>query len=306
MNILVTGGAGYIGTELIYSLVEEPRVNKIVVYDNLVRNNHNIFLGRSKLRSDKVEFIRADILDSRRLKKEVDQADIVYHLAAKVTTPFADHSPHEFDQVNNWGTAELTSLIEKSNVSKFIYASSLSVYGSSDEALDVGSPLNPKTFYGISKRHGEEHLTRLQKSPVKVYVLRLGNVYGYSKSMRFDSVINKFVFEANFTNRIKIFGDGNQVRSFIHIDRLSDVLTRIGLEDLSPETYNVVENTFSINTIVEELNALFPTLETIYVNQNWNMRSLNVNRDQRLNDLMVIPPKTLRSDLKDIKNRFTF
>jgi UDP-glucose 4-epimerase len=306
MNILVTGGAGYIGTELIYRLVEEPKIKKIVIFDNLTRNNHNIFLGRSKLRSDKVRFVKADILDSRRLKKEIDNADIVYHLAAKVTTPFADHSPHEFDQINNWGTSELTYLIENSNVSKFIYASSLSVYGASHEALDVGSQLNPKTFYGISKMHGEEHLARLHHSPVKVYTLRLGNVYGYSKSMRFDSVINKFVFEANFSNRIHIFGDGNQVRSFIHIDRLSEFLKKIGHEDLNPGTYNVVEDTFNINTIANELKILFPNLETVYVNQNMNMRSLNVKKDSRLSNFIVDSKSNLGSDLEDLKNRFTF
>jgi UDP-glucose 4-epimerase len=305
MNILVTGGAGYIGTELIYRLVEVPNIKNIVIYDNLTRNNHNIFLGRSKLRSDKVRFVNADILDSRRLKREVDNADIVYHLAAKVTTPFADHSPHEFDQINNWGTSELTYLIENSNVSKFIYTSSLSVYGASHEALDVGSPLNPKTFYGISKMHAEEHLARLNNN-IKVYTLRLGNVYGYSKSMRFDSVINKFVFEANFLNRIHIFGDGNQVRSFINIDRLSEILTRIGFEDLTPGTYNVVENAFDINTIVDELKLLFQNLETVYVNQNMNMRSLNVEKDPRLSEFINTSQYTLRSDLEILKNRFTF
>ena len=306
MNVLVTGGAGYIGTQLIYRLVEDSSVKQVVIYDNLIHNNHNIFLGRSKLKSNKVRFVKADILDSRRLKKEVDIADIVYHLAAKVTTPFADHSPHQFDQINNWGTAELAYLVEESKVSKFIYTSSLSVYGASQEALDIKASLNPKTFYGISKMHGEQHLDRLHNSNTQVYILRLGNVYGYSKSMRFDSVINKFVFEANFTNRIRIFGDGSQVRSFIHIDRLSKILKKIGLEDLNPDTYNIVENTFDINTISNELKLLYPALEMIYANQNVKMRSLKVKMDERLIDFTIIPQDTLKLDLKNLKDSFTF
>lgn len=306
MNVLVTGGAGYIGTQLIYRLVEDSSVKQVVIYDNLIHNNHNIFLGRSKLKSNKVRFVKADILDSRRLKKEVDIADIVYHLAAKVTTPFADHSPHQFDQINNWGTAELAYLVEESKVSKFIYTSSLSVYGASQEALDIKASLNPKTFYGISKMHGEQHLDRLHNSNTQVYILRLGNVYGYSKSMRFDSVINKFVFEANFTNRIRIFGDGSQVRSFIHIDRLSKILKKIGLEDLNPDTYNIVENTFDINTISNELKLLYPALEMIYANQNVKMRSLKVKMDERLLDFTIIPQDTLKLDLKNLKDSFTF
>ena len=273
MNILITGGAGYIGTELIYSLEADDLVDRIVVYDSLFQSNFNLFLGRSKLKTNKVHFVQGDILDSRKLKKQVDNADVVYHLAAKVTTPFADHNPHEFDQINNWGTAELSYLVQKSKVRKFIYTSSASVYGASQEEMDVTSPLNPKTFYGISKMHGEEHVNGLRGSDIKVYVLRLGNVFGYSKSMRFDSVINKFMFEANFTKRLRINGDGDQWRSFIHIDRLTTILKNIAMTDLKPDIYNLVTNSLKINAIVDELRSLYPGLEMIFVNQNMKMSS---------------------------------
>ncbi len=306
MNILVVGGAGYIGTELIYTLEADKSVDQIVIYDNLIRNNYNLFLGRSKLPFEKVRFVKGDILDSRKLKKEVDAADIVYHLAAKVSTPFADHNPHEFDQVNNWGTAELTYLIENSKVKKYIYASSISVYGASKKVKNVSAPINPKTFYGISKMNGEKHVNRLRDSDIKVYVLRLGNVYGYSKSMRFDSVINKFMFEANFNNRLLIFGDGNQMRSFIHIDRMCTLLKEIGLSDLKPDTYNLVENSYSINHIVDELKGLYPDLEMIFANQNMKMRSLKIDPDERFEALTSIDKNILASDLKEFKEKFSF
>lgn len=306
MNILVTGGAGYVGTELVYALEAEPAVQQIVVYDNLIRNNYNLFLGRTKLNSKKVKFVKGDILDSRKLKKEVEKADIVYHLAAKVTTPFADHNPHEFDQINNWGTAELSYLIENSNVKKLIYTSSASVYGASQSIADIGEALSPKTFYGISKMHSEQHVERLKNSSTEIFILRLGNVYGYSKSMRFDSVINKFVFEANFANRLRIFGDGNQFRSFVHIDRLSTYLKNVALTNLVPNTYNVVESTFSINQIVDELKKIFPDLEMVFVNQNMNMRSLNVAPDKRISELREISKNTLGEDLREFKESLTF
>lgn len=306
MNILITGGAGYVGTELVYRLDADKSVNKIVIYDNLSRSNYNLFLGRSKLSSSKVKFVQGDILDSRKLKKEVDSADVVIHLAAKVTTPFADHNPHEFDQINNWGTAELCFLVQKSKVKKFIYASSVSVYGASQKETDIETRLNPKTFYGISKMRGEEHVNVLQNSDTQTYVLRLGNVYGYSKSMRFDSVINKFMFEANFTKRLRINGNGNQSRSFIHIDQLSNQLKKIALTDLNPSTYNLVSNTFTINEIVDELKLLYPGLEMVFVNQNIKMRSLKVKPDERISELMPANQNSLYAKLKEFKKQFTY
>jgi UDP-glucose 4-epimerase len=306
MNILITGGAGYIGTELIYSLETDELVDRIVVYDSLYQSNFNLFLGRSKLKTNKVHFVQGDILDSRKLKKQVDSADVVYHLAAKVTTPFADQNPHEFDQINNWGTAELSYLVQKSKVKKFIYTSSASVYGASQEEMDVTSQLNPKTFYGISKMHGEEHVNGLRGSDIQVYVLRLGNVFGYSKSMRFDSVINKFMFEANFTKRLRINGDGDQWRSFIHIDSLTTILKNITMPDLKPGTYNLVTNSLKINTIADELRSLYPGLEMIFVNQNMKMRSLKVKPDERVPEVRSLNVKSLSRLMSEFKDQFSF
>jgi UDP-glucose 4-epimerase len=306
MNILITGGAGYVGTELIYRLEEDASVEKIVVYDRLSRSNYNLFIGRSKLKTGKVHFVQGDILDSHKLKKEVDTADIVFHLAAKVTTPFADHNPHEFDQINNWGTAELTYLVQNSHVKKLIYTSSISVYGASQEETDIGGVLSPKTFYGISKMHGEEHVNVLRNSDTEIYILRLGNVYGYSKSMRFDSVINKFMFEANFTKRLNIIGNGDQSRSFIHIDELSALLKKVALTDLKPDTYNLVSNTFTINEIVDELKLLYPGLEMVFVSQNMKMRSLKVKPDERISELSSLNQNGLYDKLKEFKEQFSF
>jgi UDP-glucose 4-epimerase len=307
MNILITGGAGYIGTELVYALEKEEKINEIVIYDNFARSNYNLFLGHAKLNTDKIRFVNGNLLDSRKLKKEVDRADIVFHLAAKVSTPFANHNPHEFDQINNWGTAELTYLIEKSNVKKFIYTSSVSVYGASKKEISMDTIVNPVSFYGIAKMHGEKHVRRLQNSGIQTYILRLGNVYGYSKSMRFDSVINKFMFEANFTNKIRIYGSGNQKRTFIHIDRLTSTLKNVATSsDLAPDTYNLVESVFSINEVVDELRELYPELEMTFVNQEVKMRSLKVNIDERITNSASSAKLNLAQDLAEFKNHFSF
>ena len=225
MKVLVTGGAGYIGTELIYKLDANSDITEVIVYDNLSRPNYNLFIGVSKL-SDKVKFVERDILDTRNLKLNLKGVEVVYHLAAKVSTPFADQNAHFFEQINNWGTSELIQAMEDSDVKKFIYLSSVSVYGATNGQVDVDNGVNPRTFYGISKMRGEEHASRLL-GKIPTYILRCGNVYGYSKSMRFDAVINKFMIDANFKGRINVNGDGTQVRSFVHIDEVSSILNNL-------------------------------------------------------------------------------
>src|SRR5690606_32778242 len=216
MKVLVTGGAGYIGTELVNLLVSNDDVEKVIVYDNLSRLNYNLFLGLKLHKHGKLSFVKGELLDSRSLRKVLKDVDVVFHLAAKVTTPFAVSDSHGFEQVNHWGTAELVYAVEETpSVKRFIYVSSTGVYGSSEDAVDEQVQPNPKTFYAISKLRGEEHVRRLMDK-VDTHILRCGNVYGYSKSMRFDSVINKFAFEANFNKLVTVQGDGKQSRSFIH------------------------------------------------------------------------------------------
>lgn len=106
MKILVTGGAGYIGTELIRQLALLPEVEQIILYDNLSRNNYNIFL-HSGIKRGKVKFIKGELLDSRLLKQVVKDVDIVYHLAARVSTPMTNESSHLFEQVNHWAQPNL-------------------------------------------------------------------------------------------------------------------------------------------------------------------------------------------------------
>ena len=142
MRVLITGGAGYLGTKLVYELESDTSVSEIVVYDNLSRPNMNLFLGQVKLPS-KVKFIKGELLDSRKLKKLLVDADVVYHLAAKVTTPFADHDPNFFEQINHWGTAQLVDLVKEAKIKKFIYVSTVSVYGNSDKEMTVPNSFPP-------------------------------------------------------------------------------------------------------------------------------------------------------------------
>ncbi len=306
MKVLITGGAGYVGTELTKTLVKCDEVEDILIYDNLGRQNYNLFLGRRLERHEKVNFISGDILDSRKLRMVLEGVDVVYHLAARVTTPFANTDAHFHEQVNHWGTAEVVNAVEDSGVQKFIYASSTSVYGSSKDFLIEDTIPNAKTFYGISKLRGEEHVRRLFKKK-QTYILRCGNVYGYSKSMRFDAVINKFMFEANFNNRISIHGNGKQSRSFISVGLLAEVMEKLIVSEVPGGTYNLVDKNYSILDIIDALKTLYPLLEFIFVNQHLSLRDLKVSPESKLRDyLNYVNDKDLKTQLLEFKRRFSF
>ena len=292
MKVLITGGAGYIGTELAYKLAADEAIEKIIIYDNLSRPNYNAFIGVSKFPSQMMEFIEGDLLDSRKLRKIMAGVDVLYHLAAKVTTPFADQNPHLFEQVNHWGTAEVVYAAEEIGVEKFIYLSSVSVYGAGDRDIDINTVPNPRTFYGISKLRGEEHVQRLMKK-TNTWIIRCGNVYGYSKSMRFDAVINKFMFDANFHGRVSVHGDGRQNRAFIHVRQATHALYNLLNADLKPDCYNLVQRNLSIQKIIEHLKDVYPEMEMLFINQHLKLRTINVKSDERMAPLMDKNDKTI-------------
>ena len=307
MKILVTGGAGYIGTELVKVLSADSRITEIIVFDNLYKDQYSFFLGHTFDGPQRIRFVNGDLLDSRSLRKQLDGVEVVYHLAAKVTTPFANRDPHFFEQVNNWGTAELVYAVEESKtVKQFIYLSSTSVYGSSKKLVTEESEVNPRTFYGISKMRGEEHVQRLL-SKVQTHILRLGNVYGYSRSMRFDAVINRFMFDAHFNNRIQIHGSGKQHRAFIHVDVIARLLGEL-LESKAPGgIYNVVDRNITVLDIVDALKEIYKNMEYIFINQHLDLRELKVDPASALRQFHDYNnPRGLQEELEDFNSRYSF
>ncbi|MFY0687551.1 MAG: NAD-dependent epimerase/dehydratase family protein [Cyclobacteriaceae bacterium] len=307
MKVLVTGGAGYVGTEVCKELVRSAVVDEIIVYDNLSKSHYNMFLGKQFEHPEKVRFVKGDVLDSRQLIKLMTDTDVVIHLAAIVTTPFANTDPHFYEQVNHWGTAEVVYAAEDSNISKFIYLSSTSVYGSNTNTVaDETTAPSPSTFYGISKLRGEEHVNRL-KERKNAIVLRGGNVYGYNRSIRFDAVINRFMFDANYSNRIQIFGNGKQTRAFIHVEHLAHSIAKCVTSDVDSGTYNLVDKNLKVLDILDTMKEIYPTLEFIFSNQHMQLRELNVSPETRLFDyISKFSESEFKQELLDFKGRFSF
>ena len=306
MKILVIGGAGYIGTSLVESLAISDRVAEIIIYDNLSRGNFNLYLGDKLNDRGNISFIQGDILDNRSLKKAMKGVDIVYHFAARVTTPYANLDPHIYEQVNHWGTAEVVTAIEDSEVKKLVYLSSTSVYGASELKATEETIPNPKTFYGSSKLRAEEHVNRLIKKD-RAVIIRAGNVYGFNQSMRFDAVINRFAFEANFTKKISIQGSGKQSRAFIHIDSMTTVLAELPFTKVPSGIYNLALNNYSVLDLVDVFKELIPELEFIFVDQHQELRNFELGTELKLAQFMELPkPGSLKEELAEFLGKFSF
>ena len=304
MRVLITGGAGYIGYSVVRKLIEMNTIDSISVYDNLSRRHYSFFTNGTF--DDKpVRLIQGDILDGRTLEQALDKIDCVIHLAAKVTTPFADADAHSFDQVNHWGTAQLAYAISKSQVKKVIYLSSVSIYGDHTGPVDETSYTNPHSFYGRSKLDGERQLSVLNNQ-CQVYILRSGNVYGYNPAYRVDAVVNRFLFNANFLGKITINGSGEQHRSFIHVDKVAHVVAQVIKKEIEPGIYNLVEHNQTINDIAATIQALYPRLDIIHANHNIRMKDVMTTLPCRIWEQIALPGVSFGEELLDFKKHFSF
>ena len=303
MKVMVTGGAGYIGNELVYRLSAEPGIKDILVYDNLCKGNYNLFTGFRKVPGNNVRFIQADILDSRSLRKYMEGMDIVIHLAAKVETPFADQNAHDFEQTNHWGTAEVVYTAEEVGVKRLMYLSSQSVYGQG-EVTSADHPRVPSSYYSIAKMRGEDHVVRLMEK-IPVQLVRCANVYGYSKNLRVETPINQMIFDAHFTNRIAIHGSPEHTVTHISVYRLVEVVARMIKREMESDVYNLSHRKMSSLDMVGALNELYPDLETIFVDQHIPLHDLTVECDVRLKE-MLPDDTTMLEDLVKFRELFTF
>lgn len=272
MKVLITGGAGYLGYNLTRRLNEISSVKSIIVYDNLYRNNFNFFFNDKRL--TKLKFINEDILNEYALEKACKDVDVVIHLAAYVDFPYSYKDNYKYEQINQFGTGIIYNILKKYPPKKIIYASSGAVYGFQDATENT--TVKPENSYGKSKFEGEKYVRLLEKY-CDVYILRIGNVFGYNPMFRYDGVINHFIFNSLLYNKIKILGSGDQKRPFVHINHVVDWINQIILEKISYKTINVVQESLSMNEIRDLILKINPNLEFSYLNTNQNYKGYKMS-----------------------------
>lgn len=213
MNILVTGGAGYLGSVLIPKLL--ARGHRVRVLDV-----GYFGIGHLRALRPPVDLVREDIrrlASDPRLREEwLDGSDCIIHLAAISNDPSAELNPELTEEVNFHATQILAEATRAKGI-RFLFSSSCSVYGDAEGEVDEEGVVKPLTAYALSKLKAERMLESLADASWSPVILRNGTLFGYSLRMRFDLVVNIFSLYSALYNEIRIFGDGRQRRPFLHV-----------------------------------------------------------------------------------------
>jgi len=214
-SILVTGGAGYVGSILTNELVKKNYDVKVV--DSLVYGDAGI---SSLINDKKIEFFNLDIRDSSKIASILKNVDCVIHLAAIVGEPLCKKIPEAAKQINEIATKNLVNLCKNNNVKRFIFASTCSNYGSSLNIVDESSPVKPLSLYSECKVNSEKYIIDNNSDKFQTCILRFATAHGLSPRMRFDLLVQEFLHDALVDKKISIFGE-DFWRPLIHVDDMA-------------------------------------------------------------------------------------
>ena len=231
-KILITGGAGYLGSVITQSFFSRGMVEKLVIYDNLMYNQTS---SMNFAHQKNFEFVYGDDRDKKLLKKYVDEADIIIPLAAIVGFPACERDKELATAVNYEHVRYICELIKDTD-KKIIYPNTNSGYGIGEDGICTeDSPLNPISHYGITKVNAEKEVLG-----VGGISLRLATVFGSSMRMRMDLLVNEFVYKAMTDKYITIF-EKDFVRNYIHIRDVAHTFMFMleRYNEYSGETFNV-------------------------------------------------------------------
>jgi UDP-glucose 4-epimerase len=257
-RVLVTGGAGFIGSHLVDRLLK--RGYEVTVLDNLSTGKlENV---KDRLDDAGFKFVKGDVRDRRDIEEAVKDVDAVFHLAAITSVPYSVEHPDVTRQVNVDGARNLLEECLRGRVERFIYVSSCAVYGEPEYLpIDEKHPARPISPYAGSKLEAERLCREFQETyGLKTTVLRPFNVYGLGmRNDQYCGVIARFIERLRIGKPPIIYGDGEQTRDFVHVeDAVRAMILALESEKAVGRTFNVATGSqTSINRLAQLIIDLF-------------------------------------------------
>ena len=266
-NILVTGGAGYIGSNIAEKLIQQK--SNVVVIDNLVK-------GFRRLLHKKVKFHKIDIHNFREVRRIIKKYNIdsIIHLAALLDVNESEKNPKKYYKNNVIGTKILLKAINLTSVKNFIFSSTAAVYKDGIYKVNEKSPTKPKSTYGKGKLLAEKIIkSSLKKSNINYAILRYFNVCGASKSNKYGQINSYDLLFKNLAKtvlkkkpKINIYGknyqtrDGTCIRDFIHVIDISDIHIKV-LKKINHLNKSILlncgySNGVTVKEVVKEFSAV--------------------------------------------------
>jgi UDP-glucose 4-epimerase len=306
LRVLVTGGCGYIGSALVPQLLDDDRVGEVVVFDSLASGSPANLGGAV---TDDLSFRRGDVREYGDVESATRGVDAVVHLAA-ITGAASTHDRREETlAVNRDGTENVLTAAGKFGVDTIVLASSCNNYGrAATTDIDEETEQNPLNPYAESKVAAENVLEdAVEKYGINGTAVRMSTNYGWAPGIRFNLVVNHFVFRGLTGRPLTVYGDGSNWRPFIHVEDAARAYAEAALEpDAWPQlTYNVgsTEENYRIAEIAEVVSEeLDRDIDITYLEDQHPGPSYHVNFD-RLSETGFEPEWTLREGVRDIADR---
>lgn len=305
-TVLVTGGAGYIGSTLVPTLLFYGY--KVIVLDALLFGAESL-LG--VWHHPDFQFVYGDITEHETLMRifRDHTIDAVVHLAAIVGDPACAKEPKLAERVNFDATVQLVALARKHFVPRFIFASTCSNYGkmeNSDVPVDENSPLKPVSWYAELKVRAEQFLLQQnQKDGFYPTALRFATVYGVSPRMRFDLTVNQFTKELALGRSLEIFGE-RFWRPYCHVydfARAIRLVLESDRERVGYQAFNVgdTQENYQKLMIVEEIKKFIPQAHVHYVTKDEDPRDYRVSFEKIKNALGFTISKRVPDGIQEVK-----
>ncbi len=305
-NILIVGGAGFIGTVLASKLLEKNY--QVTILDKLIYDN-SIIKNNFKNKKN-FNFILGDVCDLNTQIRAIKEIDIVVYLAEIVGDPACSAKPEDALKTNYLSVLSFAHLCSHLAIEKFIYTSSCSVYGldKNNNLLNEKSNLNPVSHYARIKIMSEKALLTSSNNYFKPTIVRLGTVFGPSKRMRFDLVVNTMSKFAFFKKKIDVYG-GSQLRPNIHVDDVADGIISIiktKKKNVENEIFNLSNDKLNLEIIqiAKKVKKTFKNAKLNIEESSVDPRNYKVSSKKIRNKTGFIAKKSIENALKEMNEMF--